>query len=38
MQLVLKNEFIMAPIKLGYSDKSGIVIEKHLNFYRRRRK
>ncbi len=36
MRLALKNEFIMAPVKLGYSDKSGIVTEKHLNFYQRR--
>ncbi len=31
--LELKNQFIMAPVKLGYSDGSGIVNEKHLNFY-----
>ncbi len=36
MRLELKNEFIMAPVKLGYSDKTGIVTEKHLNFYQRR--
>jgi len=32
----LKNKFIMAPVKLGYSDETGIVTERHLNFYQRR--
>ena len=32
----LKNKFIMAPIKLGYSDGSGRVTERHLQFYGRR--
>ena len=32
----LKNEFIMAPIKTAYSDGSGVVTEKHLDFYKRR--
>jgi len=34
--LNLRNKFIMAPIKLGYSDGSGSVLEKHLDFYSRR--
>jgi len=34
--LNLRNEFIMAPVKLGYSDKSGEVNEKHLQFYEER--
>lgn len=34
----LRNEFIMAPVKTGYSDKSGIVTKKHLNFYSARSK
>ena len=29
----LRNQFIMAPVKLGYSDKTGIITEKHLQFY-----
>jgi len=36
MRLELKNKFIMAPVKLGYSDETGIVTERHLNFYQRR--
>jgi selenocysteine lyase/cysteine desulfurase len=32
----LKNQFIMAPVKLGYSDGSGIVNRKHLNFFAQR--
>ncbi len=36
MRLELKNNFIMAPVKLGYSDETGIVTERHLNFYQRR--
>ncbi len=31
--LPLKNQFIFAPIKTGYSDGSGIVTERHLAFY-----
>lgn len=31
--LHLNNPFIFAPIKLGYSDGSGKVLEKHLHFY-----
>jgi len=38
MTLQLRNEFIFAPIKLGYSDATGIITEKHLDFYRRRSK
>lgn len=34
--LTLKNQFIFAPIKTGYSDGSGVVTEKHLAFYKRR--
>jgi len=34
----LKNKFIMAPIKLGYSDGTGLVTDKHLQFYQRRNK
>lgn len=34
--LNLKNQFISAPIKLGYSDESGEIKEKHLSFYRER--
>jgi 2,4-dienoyl-CoA reductase-like NADH-dependent reductase (Old Yellow Enzyme family)/thioredoxin reductase len=34
--LRLKNEFIMASIKLGYSDGSGKVNEKHIGFYNQR--
>ena len=32
----LKNQFIFAPIKTGYSDGSGVVTERHLAFYKRR--
>ncbi len=32
----LKNRFIMAPVKTGYSDGSGIVRDKHIAFYRER--
>jgi 2,4-dienoyl-CoA reductase (NADPH2) len=38
MTLQLKNQFIFAPIKLGYSDGTGIVTSRHLDFYRRRGK
>jgi len=38
MKLQLKNQFIFAPIKLGYSDGTGIVTNRHLDFYRRRSK
>ena len=34
--LQLKNQFIFAPIKTGYSDGSGAVNERHLAFYKRR--
>jgi len=34
----LKNRFILAPVKLGYSDGTGLVKEKHLQFYKRRSK
>lgn len=36
--LELKNQFIFAPIKTGYSNGSGIVTERHLAFYKRRSK
>ncbi len=38
MSLQLKNQFIFAPIKLGYSDGTGIVTQRHMDFYRRRSK
>jgi len=31
--LSLRNQFIMAPVKLGYSDGTGVVTDKHLKFY-----
>lgn len=34
--LNLKNKFIFAPIKTGYSNQMGIVTEKHLEFYKAR--
>jgi len=36
--LSLKNQFIFAPIKTGYSDGYGIVTQRHLDFYERRAK
>jgi len=36
--LGLRNEFIMAPVKLGYSDGSGVVTQRHLDFYSERSK
>jgi 2,4-dienoyl-CoA reductase (NADPH2) len=36
--LPLRNEMIMAPIKLGYGDVSGMVTERHIHFYRQRSK
>ncbi len=36
--LDLRNEFIMAPVKLGYSDGSGVVTQRHLDFYSSRSK
>ena len=36
--LQLKNNFIFAPVKTGYSDKTGVITEKHLNFYEARSK
>ncbi len=35
---ILRNEFIMAPVKTGYSDGNGQVKNRHLNFYRERAK
>ena len=34
----LRNEFMMAPVKLGYSDGSGVVTQRHLDFYNERSK
>ncbi|MBN2175903.1 MAG: FAD-dependent oxidoreductase [Bacteroidales bacterium] len=34
--LKLKNNFIFAPLKLGYSDGKGNVTQKHIDFYRDR--
>ncbi|MBN1251629.1 MAG: FAD-dependent oxidoreductase [Bacteroidales bacterium] len=36
--LNLRNEFILAPVKLGYSDKTGVVNQKHIDFYNQRSK
>jgi len=36
--LQLRNKFIMAPVKLGYSDGLGNVTPKHLDFYSQRSK
>ena len=36
--LNLKNSFIMAPLKLGYSDGTGAVTDRHLSFYAARSK
>ena len=36
--LSLRNEFIMAPVKLGYSDGTGVVTQRHLDFYGSRSK
>ena len=36
--LNLRNEFIMAPVKLGYSDGKGNVTQRHLDFYYERSK
>lgn len=37
MEKLLTNEFIMAPLKLGYcQDKDGKVNDRHLNFYQQR--
>jgi len=36
--LQLKNNFIFAPVKTGYSDTTGIITQKHLNFYEARSK
>ncbi|MFW5721148.1 MAG: FAD-dependent oxidoreductase [Bacteroidota bacterium] len=36
--LDLRNKFIFPPIKLGYSDNTGVVKQKHLDFYDERSK
>ena len=36
--LQLQSKFILAPLKLGYSDGTGVVTQKHLDFYRDRNK
>ncbi|MEA1912148.1 MAG: NAD(P)/FAD-dependent oxidoreductase [Spirochaetota bacterium] len=32
----LKNKFIFAPVKIGYTNGNGIVNDKHINFYTKR--
>jgi len=32
----LKNPFIFAPVKTGYSNEEGVITERHLAFYKRR--
>ncbi len=32
-QLELRNQFILAPVKLGYSDRTGVITKKHLHYY-----
>jgi 2,4-dienoyl-CoA reductase-like NADH-dependent reductase (Old Yellow Enzyme family)/thioredoxin reductase len=34
--LQLQSKFIMAPIKLGYSDGTGVITQRHLDFYAER--
>ncbi len=34
--LNLRNNFIFAPVKLGYSDQSGEIKQKHIDFYQER--
>lgn len=34
--LDIRNELIMAPVKLGYSDGTGVVTQRHIEFYERR--
>jgi 2,4-dienoyl-CoA reductase-like NADH-dependent reductase (Old Yellow Enzyme family)/thioredoxin reductase len=36
--LNLRNGFILPPLKLGYGDKSGVVNQRHLDFYQKRSK
>ncbi|MEN8124849.1 MAG: NAD(P)/FAD-dependent oxidoreductase [Bacteroidota bacterium] len=36
--IALKNNFIMAPVKTGYSNRSGVVTDKHIKFYQARSK
>lgn len=36
--LKLKNQFILAPIKLGYSNNTGVINQRHLEFYNLRSK
>lgn len=36
--LKLRNQFIMPPVKLGYSDATGVFTDKHANFYAARTK
>jgi len=38
MMLDLKNNFIMSPVKTGYSDGTGIITKKHMQFYQDRSK
>ncbi len=34
----LRNQFLLAPLKLGYGDSTGTINERHLNFYNLRSK
>jgi 2,4-dienoyl-CoA reductase (NADPH2) len=36
--LPLRNQFIMAPVKLGYGDGTGVVTQRHMDFYSKRSK
>ncbi len=36
--LQLQSKFIMAPLKLGYSDGTGVITQRHLDFYGERNK
>ncbi len=36
--LQLKNNLIMAPVKTGYSDGTGVVTDRHIEFYKQRSK
>ena len=38
MELQMKNPFLFAPIKLGYSDGTGMITRRHHDFYRQRSK
>jgi len=36
--LELRNQFIIAPVKLGYSDGTGVITQRHIEFYNLRSK